>query len=90
MSENENKPKVFATGAFLVEEEKGVYRLYRDIVSETVGPDGKPVREKMGKRICISPFPLRKFQKDDREEQIVVRTVDPNSGEILHLVEIHQ
>lgn len=81
--------KTFASTAYLQCEEKNVYRLYRDILVEFL-ENGVKKREKTGKSICISPFPLREFNtKEDDEKMIVVRTFHPTEHRVIKLVEIH-
>ena len=46
-------PRSFMSPAYVEEVEPNVFQMFRDILVETdeVGPDGKKLREKLGKRI---------------------------------------
>ena len=82
--------RTFASAAYLREEDPGTFTLWRDIEVECRDPKtGSTYREKTGKKICASPVPLRRFdQKTDNENSVVLRTVHPNTGEVLRLVEV--
>lgn len=83
-------PRTFASQAYLREVERGVYQLYRDVVVEVLQKDGKYAREKTGKSICVSPFPLREFRDGDDERQVVLNSFHPTEARPLRLVEIRE
>lgn len=83
--------RTWASMAYLQEVDPGTFLLFRDIEVECRDPlTGKTYREKTGKKICISPVPLRRLQEGDDERSVVLRTVHPNTGEVLRLVEAEQ
>lgn len=80
-------PRTFWSKAYLKEEDKGTYQLYRDILVE--GKDsrtGQPVREKLGKPIPVGA-PLREARKGE-EARVLVRTFHPTEMRPLELVEV--
>lgn len=67
--------KIFLSKAYLVEDEPGVFVLFRNILEEGFDKaKGKPVREKMG-----PPFPLGVFRECREGEQPDLRTVHPTT-----------
>lgn len=76
--------RTFASKAYVLELERGLYGLFRDIEVETdkVGPDGKNVREKNGK---IGPISLLRPCKEG--EQPVMQTFDHRTNSVIELAE---
>jgi len=81
-------PKTFWSKAYLVEEEKNTYILYRDFLVEGKGSDGNAVREKIGKPVPVGK-PLREAIKGE-EQRVVVRTFHPTESRLMELVEIEE
>jgi hypothetical protein len=79
----EEKPKVARTWmskAYLIQVEKNLYGLYRHLEQEN--PD-TGLREKVGKPIG----PIRLLRPAKGDDQVVIRTVHPVTGQELSLCE---
>jgi hypothetical protein len=73
-------PRTFASQAYLRELDKGIFGLYRDVLVED---EKTGQREKAGK---IGPISLLRPAKEG--ENVVLRTVHPQTQELLELTEV--
>jgi hypothetical protein len=74
-------PKTFLSPAYIKVLEKNLYGLFRNLEVEEKGQ-----REKLRE---IGPIKLlRKAKLPDEDKQVVIRTVDPKTGEAIGLVEV--
>jgi hypothetical protein len=80
------KQKIFASAAFLKVLEKNLYGLYRSILVELdeLGPDGKPIREKVKD---VGPISLLREARKGEEDKVVLRSHHPKEDRELALVE---
>ncbi len=86
IGEKKDVPRTFLSKAYIVELEKGLWGLYRDVLVETneFDKEGKPIREKVGKP--LGPIGvLREMQKGE-EEKVILRSYDPKLDKLLELV----
>lgn len=88
MTDADDKPKVWLTAAYVKMLEANLYGLFRDAVVEEKDPrTGKVTREKTGKP--IGPIRLlREAKLPDEDKRVVLKTVHPNTGKEIALVEV--
>ena len=84
--ENMKGVKVYASPAYLKPLEKGLFGLFRNIEVEDRGSiNGEPVREKIR---TIGPIKTLREAARGEEQLVKLRTVHPDTGELLELVEV--
>lgn len=80
--------KMFASPAFLKPLEKGLFGLFRNIEVEyrdKTDNHGERVREKLK---TIGPIKVLRVAQPGEEQLIRLRTVHPDTGDLLELVEV--
>ena len=85
--EKKKVPRTFLSKAYIMELEKGLWGLYRDLLVETDVKDektGDQIREKVGKP--LGPIGLLREMQKGEEEHVVLRSYDAKSDKLLELV----